>query len=157
VIGDLNIGFEVDFTLASDIEAYLPDGGTPAVLLATETDPTSINGGNNLAAHTTTLSISVAFDDYAVANPNHSDCGLEAWTKDTVREVGDATLAELVMQSAGANVCDDLTVQEILDLANQELADGSTSHTPEQLSECADTINNNFVDGDTDNGFLELP
>ncbi len=156
VIGDLNIGFEVDFTTAAAIEAYLPDGGTPGVLDATEQNPTT-TAALNLASQTTTLSISVAFDNFAVANENDATCGLEEWTKGTDREVDDATLAELVLQSGGTTVCDGLTVQEILNLANQELADGSTSFTPSELTACADTINNNFKDAENNNGNLVLP
>jgi hypothetical protein len=62
-------------------------------------------------------------------------------------------LADLIMVGTP---CDGMTAQAVLDEANAVLA-GSGSMTPSEINECASTINENFVDGVTNEGNLMTP
>lgn len=123
-------GYTLQFTSSAAIEAFLPQGGTPAVLTYSDTNPIASDGGV-LAGQVLALSLSVGFD---ACNVNFgADCHL----------LGDMVLGPGAGDFAG------MTVGDFLDLANNVLGGCDTAYTPAQVNAVADAINNSFVDGTT--------
>ena len=132
-------GRSARWTTAAAVEAYLPAGGPSNVLPAGNlVNPTTNQLKNNAAGQVLTLSLSVGFDD---ADPNFAPSG--------------TALRDMIIASgphAG------MTVGDFLALANSVL--GSAASTATQVSNVQSTagsINENFVDGTTDNGYLDCP
>jgi len=142
--GDLVVGCDSQYTItmtsAGAIEAFLPTGGKPGSLKNDYVDPTKKTEAGTLAGHVIALALSVGFD---ICDDNFS-----------TSETGLASL-EVADEDS---LCYGMTVQEVLDEAKKVLGDcDSGSFTPTQIYECVSAINENFVDGKTDNGFLKLP
>ncbi len=132
-------GFTAIFTSSSAIAAFLPQGGTPGVLDDNDVDPTSTSA-EVFGGQVTALSLSVGFDLY--------DPGFGVST---------TNLNELVVVDAGS-ACYDMTVQDVLYTANLVLSgDTNTVFSASDLNDCVSSINENFVDGTQNNGFLGLP
>jgi hypothetical protein len=126
------------FTSAEAIRNFLPAGGTPSALSQNHTDPTSTEAGV-LAGQVLALSLNVGFDS---AIPDFS--------------TNPISLADLrVVQPASP--CFGMTVQEVLDEANGILGGCPSTLTASQINDCVTAINENYVDGNQDNGFLSLP
>jgi hypothetical protein len=129
-------GFTLMLTSAQAVTDYLPDGGTPVALTQNWVDP-----GNQaitvLAGQVTALTLSVGFDLY-----------------DPLFSLSPVNLQDL-------KVADPMspyygwTVAQVLAQANFILGGGAGS--PSQINQAVSLINQNFVDGTIDNGFLELP
>lgn len=125
--------YTLTFTSAQAITDYLPVGGTPAALTMSYVDPTS-NPKTVLAGHVVALKLSVTFD---------------AWDAD----FGDSNteLADAVVVSgdfAG------WTVAEVLAEAEKVLGGCASDYSASALVNVLSSINENFVDGTTNNGFL---
>ena len=105
------------------------------------------------AGQVTALTLSVGFDSNAAATPDDEldICSTFAPNEDTPS----STLAELIVVDS-ESACFEMTVQEVLDEANAVLAGGGTL-TVNEINGCVSSINENFVDGGIDNGFLGLP
>lgn len=105
------------------------------------------------AGQVTALTLSVGFDSNASATPDDEldICSTFAPTDDAPS----TTLAELVVVDS-ESACFEMTVQEVLDEANAVLAGGGAL-TVNEINGCVSSINENFVDGGIDNGFLGLP
>ena len=132
----LSIGCNNSLTLtsASAVEAFLPSGGQPAVLPNGQmTDPSNYN--NTLASHLVSLKLSIAFDQ---ADPNFGA---------SLLALGDLEV------SSGAFV--GFTVSEIITIADQVIGGCSSLYTASQLTGILSSINENFVDGDQNNGFFD--
>jgi len=132
-------GRSARWTTAAAVEAYLPAGGPSTVLPAGNlVNPTTNQLKKNVAGQVLTLSLSVGFDD---ADPNFSPSG--------------TALRDYIIASgphAG------MTVGAFLALANNVI--GTAASTAQQVSDVqstAENINENFVDGTTDNGYLDCP
>jgi hypothetical protein len=124
------------FTSAKAIENFLPSGGTPGALGQDYVDPLTTDAGV-LAGQVTALTLAAGFDAY---DPNFGASGLN--------------LAHLV---ANEEPCSGMTVQQILDTANNVLG-GCPAHLgASEVNGCVDGINNNFVDGDKAGGYLRTP
>lgn len=126
-------GFEITLTSAKAIETLLPTGGKAAALTASYTDPAEIK--NVLVGHLVALTLSVIFDQ------DDADFGS-----------GSNELGSMVIKSgtfAGK------TVLEFWKIANDVLGGCNTNYTPGQVLETATAINENYVDGKMDNGYLE--
>ncbi|MFO7675086.1 MAG: hypothetical protein R6X12_02040 [bacterium] len=136
--GGLVMGGDYTLTLtdAQAVTDYLPDGGTPVALTQDWVDP-----GNQaisvLAGQVTALSLSVGFDLY------DPDFGADPVN------LKDLVVADLASPYYG------WTVQEVLDEANAILGGGPGN--PSQINDAVSAINENFVDGTIDNGFLAKP
>lgn len=128
--------FTLTLTGAQAVTEYLPDGGPPAALTSDWVDP-----GNQmisvLAGQVTALSLSVGFDLY---DPNFSPDPIS---------LRDLKVADVLSPYYN------WTVQQVLDEANLILGGGAGS--PSQVNTAVSAINENFVDGIIDNGFLMLP
>ena len=124
----------ITFTSASAIQAFLPQGGSPGVLTATATNPTSTSA-KVFAGQVLALRLSVDFSNAGITR---------------------AGLANLKVASgrlAG------YTVGQVLSLANAVLG-GNTGALPSGLSVSGlngivDAINNNFDNGTTNNHYLQ--
>jgi hypothetical protein len=132
-------GFTATFTSAAAIAAFLPAGGTPAALTQNHVDPLTTEAGV-LAGQVLALSISVGFDECL---DDFSVCDRY-------------TLAELVVIDVDSP-CYGMTVADVLAEGNKLLGGCASTHTISEINGCIDAINNNFVDGTQDNGFLGLP
>ncbi len=120
------------FTTAQAITDFLPSGGKPEALVRTEINPKK--GGNNLAAQTLALTLSVGFD--------RSDSSFGA---------SSSLLKDLEINSGKFK---GWTVEQLLWEANKVLGGTSSSYTPSELNEALSKCNQCFVDGNRSTGFL---
>jgi hypothetical protein len=138
--GGLQVGcypnnYYVSLTTAQAITNLLPTGGQANALTMNYTDPPAIK--NVLVGHLVALTLSTGFD---VVDPNFGEAGI--------------TLGQMVI---GSGTFANWTVADFLAEANKVLGGCSTSYTPAQVLETATAINENYVDGKIDNGFLDCP
>ena len=133
----LTVGCDLSLTLtsASSVETFLPSGGTPSSLNQDLIDPNAY--GNTLAGHLVALTLSLGFD---AMDPDFSQV--------------DLYLGDLLV-SNGPFL--GMTVTEIVSEASIVLGGCISSYTPSQMTEVLSTINENYVDGSTNNGFLICP
>jgi len=132
-------GRSATWTTAAAVEAYLPAGGPSSVLPAGNlVNPTTNQLKKNIAGQVLTLSLSVGFDD---ADPNFSPSG--------------TALRDYII---GSGPYAGMTVGAFLAIANTVLGTaGSTATEISNVQSTAENINENFVDGTTDNGYLNCP
>lgn len=136
--GDCN-GDTLLLTSAQAVRDALPgQGGGPAALGASSVDPAS-SGVNNLAAQTIALTLNLYFDLYDPDFGSSSN-----------------NLAELVVIDP-ASPCFGMTVTEVMNEANNVLAGCPSTFSASDIADCAAAINENYIDGEQDNGFLGLP
>jgi hypothetical protein len=139
------------FTSATAIKNYLPAGGTPSTLTADLTDPLSTSAGV-FGGQATALSLNVGFSCTDACGPIFETLGLEANTT--------FCLGELVVCDGGK--FDGLTVYQLLDLCNTVISGDLYALMPygasiSELSDAAAFVNQNFVGGEVNNGYLCLP
>lgn len=149
VIGESN-GYNATFTTSLAVQNFLPQGGNSAVFVGNYVDPTTTNAGV-FAGQVTALSLSVGFDECSLAG----DCAEFAPLEDD-RDPSATALADLVVVDA-SYACEGMSVGDILDEANLAISGQSSSLDINQLNECVSSINENFVDGTNDEGFLGYP
>ncbi len=128
--------YTLTLTSAQAVTEYLPDGGTPVPLTKNWVNP-GATAISVLAGQVVALTLSVGFDLY---DPNF--CADQVNLKDLV-------IADV------KSPCYGMTVQQVLDLANAVLGGGPGN--PSLLNDVVTRINENFVDGTTDKGFLAYP
>ena len=127
----LGIGHTITLTSAMAAKDFLPQGGSPAALTQGYTNPT----GNItvFAGQVAALKLNVEFEKAGVLGNNNRE------------------LLDLVITSGPlANK----TVEELLHLAETALGGGSTQFSISELNDAATAVNENFVDGAVDEGFL---
>ena len=123
------------FTTAQAITDYLPDGGPGAALKQSYINPVGLK--NVLAAQIVALSLSVQFDIY---DPNFGASAVQ--------------MGNLVI---GSGAFKGWTITKILAEANKVLGGCPSPYTPSQMVDVISSINENFVDGTKNNGFLICP
>ncbi len=130
----LTIGCNLSLTLTSSsaVENFLPAGGTASMLLIDMVDP--VGYGNTLAGQLVALSLSVGFDSY---DPDFSPAT--------------TLLSDLII---GNGVFAGWSVAMVLIEANKFIGQCESSYSASELNEVLSSINENFVDGTMDNGFL---
>jgi hypothetical protein len=136
-VGCASGGFSVFYSSAGAVSGFLPAGGTASALFGDAIDPASKSIKNVLIGQVTALALSVGFDYY---DPNFGPA--------------EENLGNLKIASgpfAGMNIV------EFLDLANRALGGCATGYSFVDLNQAATSINENFVDGNTDGGFLTCP
>lgn len=131
-------GFTATFTTSAAVEAFLPAGGTAAALDQSSTDPLTTSAGV-LAGQVTALTLSVGFDA--------ADADFSAST---------TSLASLVVADPNSPFVN-MTVQQVLDAANQFLSGMPSVYTASQVNGAVASINENFVDGQFLGSFLRMP
>ncbi|HRG39218.1 MAG TPA: hypothetical protein PK289_11865, partial [Bacteroidia bacterium] len=124
--------YKLTLTSAQAVTNYLPAGGSPAVLKIDYTNPTTLK--NNLASQLVTLTLSVQFDFY---DPQYSS--------------SNTLLGSLTI---GSGPFQGMTVSAFLTEANKVLGGCPSSYTAAQISDVLTAINENFVDGSKNGGFL---
>ncbi|HEX6427160.1 MAG TPA: hypothetical protein VF008_05720 [Niastella sp.] len=138
--GGLTVGcypyeYFVRLTSAQAVTDLLPTGGKASTLTGSAVNPASIK--NVLVGQLVALKLSVTFDAYD-ANFGESSVAL-----------GDMII--------GSGTFKGKTVADFLDIADQVLGGCNSQYTPTQVNETASSINENFVDGTTNKGFLTCP
>ncbi len=138
--GELTVGcapgnYYIKLTSAQAVTDLLPTGGKPAALTSNVTDPASVK--SVLVGQIVALKLSVGFDAY--------DAGFGG----SNIELGDMII--------GSGPFKGLSVYDFLNIAEQVLGGCNTAFTVTQVNETASSINQNNVDGKTNNGFLVCP
>lgn len=128
-------GYRITLTNAQAITNLLPTGGKAGVLTANATDPAEMK--NVLVGHLVALTLSLGFD---MNDPDFGEAGIH---------LGDMLI--------GSGPFEDMTVNQFMVIANNVLGGCSNAYTPQQILATATLINENYVDGKTDKGFLECP
>ncbi|HYF29926.1 MAG TPA: hypothetical protein VD993_02295 [Chitinophagaceae bacterium] len=128
-------GRTVKMTTAQAITNLLPTGGQPAVLTNSYANPGTVK--NVLVGQLIALTLSVGFDQH---DPNFGQAGVK--------------LGDMVI---GSGTFANMTVSQFLTIANNVLGGCSNAYTPSAINEVASKINENYVDGNRDNGFLLCP
>jgi hypothetical protein len=123
------------FTSSSAVELFLPSGTTASQLTTSYVDPSSYR--NVLAGQVLALSLSVGFDQF--------DEGF-----------GEAEITLGDMQIAEGEFAE-FTVSQILEIANQVLGGCSEDYSLSVINSLVSSINENYVDGNSNNGFLTCP
>lgn len=126
--------YNVTLTTAQAITNLLPTGGQAAVLTQNYTNPAAIK--NVLVGHLVALTLSTGFDVY---DANFGQAGIQLGQM----HIGSGTFAGW-------------TVNAFLAEANKTLG-GCGTYTLQQVLTTATSINENYVDGTIDNGFLVCP
>jgi hypothetical protein len=135
LVGSLS-GYSALFDSSLAIQNFLPAGGPSGSFNKSYTNPTSTNAGT-LAGQAVALTLSIGFD---LHDP---DFGASSYNlKDLLVVSGDFL---------------GWTVEEVLAEANRFLAGLGSAYSATQLNEVLNSINENFVDGNTNKGFLRLP
>lgn len=134
-VGCAPSNYYIKLTSAQAVTDLLPTGGKAVALTANATDPASVK--NVLAGQLVALKLSVGFDVY---DPNFGGSSVE--------------LGDMII---GSGPFRGFSVYEFLDIAEQVLGSCNSRFTPAQVNEAASSINQNNVDGKTDNGFLKCP
>jgi hypothetical protein len=119
------------------VRQFLPQDGMPGPLAADAVDPTTTAAGV-LAGQTLALTLSVGFH---AADPSFGGSCLG--------------LDSLVVVDSGSP-CLGFSVGEVLAEANRVLAGVASAFSASEINTCVDRINQNFVDGKTDNGRLAI-
>ncbi len=128
----LMIGCETTLKLnsPSDVENFLPSGGTPSVLMENLVNP---NGyGNTLAGHLVAISLTLGFDEL------FQDFG-----------ESDQLLKNQILLSGTFN---GWSIEDVVNLANDVFGGCNSQYSPSEMTEALSTINENYVDGEIDNG-----
>ena len=120
------------FTSSSAIANYLPAGGSPALLSGNAVDPTTTRGV--LSSQLIALTLAVGFDVY---DTNFSSSG--------------ASFSALTIKSgtfAG------MSISSFLQIANNIIGGCSSQYSLSALNEAATALNENFDNGNVDNGYV---
>lgn len=137
VVGNTS-GFTATFNNSGAIEAFLPQGGTPDAFMQDHVDPSSTEAGT-LGGQTVALTLNVGFD-LCDASFGASPINLR-----------DLFVCDIT------SPCNTLTVNRILQEANNVLAGLLSIFTAAQANDCVTRINENFVDGTQVGNYLCLP
>ncbi len=124
-------------TTPQAVQDFLPSSTTPAILNNSYVNPGS-SYKNVFAGQVVALTLSVTFDLY---DPNFGS--------------STTNLKDLIYNQAGP--FQGWTVQQILNAANNLIGGCPSPYTPADLNEAVDNINNNYVDGTTNLGYLSCP
>jgi len=137
--GSLTIGCAGGYTLsvssASVITKLLPTGGLVDVLHQNQINPSNID--NVLVGHLISLMISAGFDLY---DPNFG--------------AAEVHLGDMIINSGPFM---GMKVNSFIQVANDVIGGCSTSYSVQQVLETTAAINENYVDGTRNNGFLKCP
>lgn len=126
--------YHVTLTTAQAITDLLPTGGQAAVLTQNYTNPAAIK--NVLVGHLVALTLSTGFDVY---DANFGQAGIQ-----------------LGQMHIGSGTFVGWSVKDFLAEANKTLG-GCGTYTLQQVLTTATSINENYIDGTINNGFLICP
>lgn len=126
--------YMIKFTSASAITDFLPAGGSPDALKESASNPKYKSIKNVLIGQLTALTLNVGFDKY---DPAFGEAG---------KKLGDMIIRKGKFKGK--------TVSEFLAIANNVLGGCSTAYKASLINEIAEKINENYIDGKKDKGFL---
>ena len=134
-------GFTATFTSSEAVRDFLPSGGAPGSLTSDLVDPTEKTDAGVLLAQLLALELSLAFD-----------------IVDTDFGSSDDNLADQIICNTDTD-CDGLTIGQLADEANLIIGgcEGTTGIDPGVIAECVMLINENFSDGEVNNGLVCAP
>jgi hypothetical protein len=127
-------GYRMSFSGASAIQAYSPDGGTPAVLRRNHSNPTTTESGI-FGTQVTALKLNVDFSNAGITKPGLANLKIAA---------GKPLAGQTVTQVLA-------TAQKVLGGDTKSLPPGMSVS---RLSDVVDALNNNFADGTSNDGWL---
>ena len=130
-------GNSATWTSALAVRNFLPAGGPSKALTQDYTNPTTAQLKSNVIGQLLALTLSVGFDAY---DANFGAAGIE--------------LGDMII-SSGAFA--GWSVSDFLAEANVVVSGGTSSYTISQVHATAAAINENYVDGTMDNGYLDCP
>ncbi len=131
----LGCDYTLTFSSAHSVAAFLPSGGSPAALSENMYDPADY--GNVLAGQLLALTLSVGFDAY---DPGFAPSS--------------TSLADQIVVSGPMQ---NHTVSEVLDEANKALGACASSFSLQDINAVLTAINENYVDGIANGGYLDCP
>lgn len=133
----LTVGCTNTLTLTSSaaVCAFLPSGSTPRKLNLNFTDPTNYN--NVLAGQVVALTLNTKFDAYDV---NFGSSGTLLGN-------------QIIVNGTFAG----WSVKQLLDTANAVLGGCASQYSPSAINNAVSAINENYVDGKENKGFLRCP
>jgi hypothetical protein len=128
----LVVGCETTLTLTSpsDVESFLPSGGTPSILFENLTNPAGY--GNSLAGHLVAITLTLGFDEL-----------FEGFGE------SEQLLKNQIFIGGPFN---GWRIEDIVITANEVFGGCNTTYSPSQMVETLSSINENYVDGEIDNG-----
>lgn len=138
----LTIGCNNSMTLtsATAIRSFLPSSGQPMPMIQNYMDPISTGRfclANNLAGNMVALALNIGFDQF---DPNYSP--------------SDLALADLTIDSGPfAN----MKVSDLYIMGEKSLGGCQAAYNPALISDAIQSINENFLNGNTAGGFLLEP
>lgn len=127
----------VRFTTAQAITDYLPAGGQSKALTQNYTNPSTFQLKNTLVDHLVALTLSVRFDE---TDASFGQAGIQ--------------LGDMVI---GSGAFSGKTVEFFLAEANKVLGGAASSYSVQDVVTTATAINENYVDGKVNNGYLICP
>lgn len=125
-------GYTLKLTTAQAVKDFLPQGGTPAALTQNYIDPGSADI-SILLGQVVAVTLAVNFHQYVYTGSNTFAIGDLVITKGTF---------------------EGLTVNQFLVIANTAIGGGTTGFSLSEINDAATQINENFVEGKRDRGFL---
>ncbi len=129
-------GNQLTLTSPQAVTDYLPSGGTPSALDNSYVNPGS-GYSNTLAAQLVAVTLAVGFDNY---DPNFSSSSV--------------TLGNFYIMDASSPFYL-MTVNQFLALANDFIGGcGTSMYSASDFNQAATAINENYDEGNTNNGFL---
>jgi hypothetical protein len=133
----VNSNYTVRFTSAQAITDYLPGGGQAMKLTQNYVDPATNALKNTLVSHLVALSLSVRFDDW-----------------DATFGAGGVKLGDMII---GSGAFTGWKVRDFLAEANKVLGGAASMYTVQQVLSTATAINENYIDGTMNGGYLNCP
>lgn len=128
-------GYSLSLTSAQSITNLLPAGGTPSQLKETAIDPFKIR--NSLVSHLVSLTLSVGLDYY---DANFAEA--------------EVNLGDMIINSGSFQGS---SVKDFINTANMVIGGCNSNYSIQDVMQTAVQINDNFLHGTTDNGFLRCP
>jgi hypothetical protein len=122
-------------TNAQAVTDFLPSGSTPSILPNVEMMNPGGSYNNVFAGQVAALAISLAMDDY-------------------IADFGTSNLPLADLQIVDGEFVG-MTIGDLWQLANDVLGGCNTQYTPSQLNSVISSINENFVDGTVNMGFVD--
>ncbi|MFL5740673.1 MAG: lectin-like domain-containing protein [Flavisolibacter sp.] len=129
--------FNIKLTSPLSVTNFLPCAGPAKKLTANYVNPLGSDLKNVLAGHLAALTLAVRFDQ---TDPSFGPAGIQ--------------LGQMLI---GSGAFSGWTVGNFLVEGNKVLGGGASSYTVQQALETASAINENYVDGTTDKGYLKCP
>ena len=129
-------GNTITLTSAQAVTDFLPQGGSPDALGTSYVNPT-VSDITVLAGNLLAVQLALGFDQY---DPNFGASG--------------GFLGDLVINQGDFQ---GWTVSELVALGNEALGGCNTTYSLSSINDALSAISNNFVDGTSNQGFLDCP